>query len=80
MILNRRFLSTYVKNLQNEHKVNTNKIKHDVNLIKKVMKIEKFEVNVWIHSGDEVRALNKNTLGNDKETDILSFSEQVLNL
>lgn len=79
IFINKRFLSTYVKNLQKDHKVNVRKIKHDVDLIKRVMKIEKFEINVWIHSDKEVRELNKNMLGKDKETDILSFSEQVFN-
>ncbi|OWA51618.1 putative ribonuclease [Hypsibius exemplaris] len=63
-----------IQNLQSIVRVNRRLLRSDVQLIRKIMEIEKFDVSISLVNDEEIQRLNHNYRNVDKPTDVLSFS------
>jgi ssRNA-specific RNase YbeY (16S rRNA maturation enzyme) len=70
-------MKSCVTNLQKTVSVNVPLLEENVARIKRAMRVEKFDVSVWLRSDKMVQKMNKRDRLVDAPTDVLSYSFQV---
>ncbi|XP_071501378.1 endoribonuclease YbeY-like [Diadema antillarum] len=66
-------MSAVVRNLQKAVELNLPKLKADVKAIRRILRVERFDVSVVCVDNKEVQKMNRIYRGIDEPTDVLSF-------
>lgn len=66
-------MTLLVRNLQRAVQLNISKTKHEVQALRRIMHIDRFDLAVLCVEDEKIRDLNRMYRGVDKATDVLSF-------
>lgn len=66
-------MSFLLRNLQRSVKINTVLFEYHVNLIRKIMRVNSYDMAVICFEDDKVQNLNREYRGIDEPTDVLAF-------
>lgn len=62
-----------IKNSQRGFAIDTARVQEDIDILRSILKVRDFSVDVWFCSDEKIQTLNEDYRGKSKPTDILSF-------
>lgn len=67
------FLTVTIRNTQRKFPIDLARVQEDLDIIRTILNVRDFEVDVWFCSNVKIRQLNDEFRHKSKATDILSF-------
>ncbi len=67
-------MTVLIRNIQKKEKINTGKVRRDLNKLLKELHLENHEISVLIVDDEQIREINQTYLQRNRPTNVLSFA------